>query len=245
MDLEYINDMQSIIESEMDLIDACNTSYFIEEAYQEAAFDNIRQKAINVYMMIKNALSKFILKVTGIEKKLKEKYNSLDEKQKNYRLLINCYSVDELERFMKNRNTAIKDIITIAVPSKNDIDNIENYYERVKQVKSDVNEYMTDYKQENETLTPTIVMDNLEFLKKDLDKEKQFIDKMVSDSKKVIDTFKVVGNNAPKLNRGIMLSCSLVKTIHQQFIKMYLSLIYTANRVINEAKKDTSGKFSD
>lgn len=245
MDLEYINDMQSIIESEMDLIDACNTSYFIEEAYQEAAFDNIRQKAINVYMMIKNALSKFILKVTGIEKKLKEKYNSLDEKQKNYRLLINCYSVDELERFMKNRNTAIKDIITIAVPSKNDMDNIDNYYERVKQVKEDVNKYMTDYSQENETLTPAIVMNNLEFLKKDLDKEKQFIDKMVSDSKKVIDTFKVVGNNAPKLNRGIMLSCSLVKTIHQQFIKMYLSLIYTANRVINEAKKDTSGKFSD
>ena len=245
MDLEYINDMQSIIESEMDLIDACNTSYFIEEAYQEAAFDNIRQKAINVYMMIKNALSKFILKVTGIEKKLKEKYNSLDEKQKNYRLLINCYSVDELERFMKNRNTAIKDISTIAVPSKNDMDNIDNYYERVKQVKEDVNKYMTDYSQENETLTPAIVMNNLEFLKKDLDKEKQFIDKMVSDSKKVIDTFKVVGNNAPKLNRGIMLSCSLVKTIHQQFIKMYLSLIYTANRVINEAKKDTSGKFSD
>ena len=245
MDLEYINDMQSIIESEMDLIDACNTSYFIEEAYQEADFDNIRQKAINVYMVIKNALSKFILKVTGIEKKLKEKYDSLDEKQKNCRVLMKCYSVDEIERFMKNRNTAIKDIIGIAVPYKDDINNIENYYERVKQVKSDINEYMTDYKQEMETLTPTIIMDNLDFIKKDLDKEKQFIDKMISDAKKVTETFKIAGDNAPKLNRGIMLGCSLVKTVHQQFIKMYLSLIYTANRVINQAKKDVDHKFSD
>ena len=245
MDLEYINDMQSIIESEMDLIDACNTSYFIEEAYQEAAFDNIRQKAINVYMMIKNALSKFILKVTGIEKKLKEKYDSLNEKQKNYRLLINCYSVDELKRFLTNRKTAIEDIITIAVPRRSDIDNIDNYYERVKQVKEDINKYMTDYSQDNETLTPTIAMDNLEVLKKDLDKEKQFIDKMISEAKKVTETFKIIGNDAPKLNKGIMLGCSLAKTVHQQFIKMYLSLIYTTNRVINEAKKDTSGKFSD
>lgn len=245
MDLEYINDIQSIIESELELIDACNTSYFIEEAYQEAAFDNIRQKAINVYMMIKNTLSKFILKVTGIEKKLKEKYNSLDEKQKNSRVLMKCYSVDELKRFLTNRQTAIEDIITIAVPRKSDIDNIDNYYERVKQVKEDINKYMTDYNQENETLTPTIAMDNLEVLKKDLDKEKQFIDKMISEAKKITETFKIVGNNASKLNKGIMLGCSLAKTVHQQFIKMYLSLIYTTNRVINEAKKDTSGKFSD